>query len=257
MRRGLARYRRDRRDLQYATYRQPGALPLRPHEFIAAPMIAPHDWGMLGNDEYGDCAWAAADHLMMALDADSAIRSSFTTQTALADYSACTGFDPAAGQPDANPTDQGTDMRVLLNYLRQRGVTDASGHRHQATAYVQLDAQNLDHIYEACYLFQALLVGVALPSSAEPQFAQGEVWTPQRGDEIVGGHAILLIGKQDHFPFVTWGRVQQATVAWWRAYVEQVYAIIGPDDFNQAGESPAGFDYAQLAADLETVAVAA
>lgn len=253
MKLGLAAYRADERDLQYATYRSPATLPPRPRAFIAAPRIAAHDWGMLGNDEYGDCAWAAADHLMMALDSDSAIRSSFTTQTALADYAAATGFDTAAGAPGENPTDRGTDMRVLLNYLRARGVTDTTGKRHRAAAYVQLDAQNLEHVYEACYLFQALLVGVSLPSSAETQFAEGRLWVPRPDDEIVGGHAILLVGVQDHLPFVTWGRVQQATVAWWRAYVEQVYAIISPDDFDQSGESPAGFDYDQLFADLEAV----
>ena len=52
------------RDLTYYTA---GPLPQAPPS-VAVPMVA--DWGMLGNENYGDCGPAGAIHGFMAAAAD-------------------------------------------------------------------------------------------------------------------------------------------------------------------------------------------
>jgi hypothetical protein len=49
----------DRRDLAYASY---APAQLVPPATCKGNLGAFTDWGLLGNDEYGDCVFAGADH---------------------------------------------------------------------------------------------------------------------------------------------------------------------------------------------------
>ena len=48
----------DSRDLLFARYVEPVKLPTPPPQFGHETLFRPKSWGMLGNDEWGDCAWA-------------------------------------------------------------------------------------------------------------------------------------------------------------------------------------------------------
>src|SRR4051812_45233312 len=135
----------DTRDLVFADFATFGQLPRVPSRFGYGNSVA--DWGMLGNDAYGDCVFAGAGHeTMLWGESTSGTRGMprFTDASVLGDYSAVTGFDPN----DPN-TDQGTYVRDALNYRRKTGVADGGGKRHCIYAYVALEPGNHEQLMQA------------------------------------------------------------------------------------------------------------
>jgi hypothetical protein len=154
-----------------------GKLPAAPASFGHQDLVSAPALGMLGNDQYGDCVWAGADHETMLWNAAAGATVSFTDATALADYAAVTGFDPS--DPDS---DQGTDMEQAAKYRRKTGIVDATGNRHTVGAYVALPGVSakgdnspsfLDALASAAYIFEAVGIGIEFPDSAMDQFNNG------------------------------------------------------------------------------------
>jgi hypothetical protein len=140
---------KDPRDLMFAKYVDESQLPTPPAQFGHESLFSPTGWGMLGNDEWGDCAWAGPAHETMLLSKEGGNAATFDTAGVLSDYSAGTGFDPHAGPPGQNPTDQGSNVRAVLDYRSKTGIVDTSGKRHQIGAFIKLEPKNLTHIFQA------------------------------------------------------------------------------------------------------------
>lgn len=210
------------------------------------------DLGMLGNDRYGDCVWAGADHetelalLIAGADANAALRL-FSADTALEDYAAVTGFrrnDPS--------TDQGTDVRQALSYRRRTGIEDVTGKRHQIAAYVSVEPGNVAAVKEAVHLTDVVGIGFEVPSYAMDQFDRGHPWTltADRNPTIEGGHYVPVVGYSYRRVYVvTWGRVQPMSWGFFRRFCDEAWAVLLPE-FLSGGKSPEGFDLAALEADL-------
>lgn len=239
----------DDRDLLFARYVRPEELPTPPAQFGHETLVGPKAWGMLGNDDWGDCAWAGPAHETMLLTIEGGHPAAFTTEDVLRDYSAGTGFNENAGPPGSNPTDKGSNVRDVLDYRRKTGIVDAAGSRHTIEAYVKLDHANLVEIYQALYLFQVVGMGLAFPESAMEQFNAGEPWDVVPGAEILGGHYVPLVAKRDDIDVVTWGALQQMTERFFQTYCDEAWAYISGENL-EAGKDPEGFDLTQLRADL-------
>lgn len=242
---GKAPATQDDRDFKlekYATILEP------PTEFGLEKPFPPKGWGMLGNDEWGDCAWAGPAHETMMLSAAGGRPASFTTAGVLSDYSAGTGFDPHAGPPEENPTDRGSNVREVLGYRRKTGIVDAHGKRHKIDAYLKLD-HTLAHIYTALYLFGAVGIGIEFPESAMQQFNEGKPWSVVKGASIDGGHYIPIVAKRSHLEVVSWGEIVAMTTGFLQTYADEIWAYVSTEDLIE-GESPAGLDVTQLRADL-------
>ena len=239
----------DSRDLMFSTYVKVPALPTPPAQFGHETLFPPKAWGMLGNDEWGDCAWAGPAHETMILTTEGGHPAGFTTAGVLGDYSAGTGFDANAGPPGSNPTDKGSDVRVVLGYRRTTGIVDAAGVRHKIGAYVKLEQGNLTQLYQALYLFQVVGIGVRFPSSAMDQFHAGQPWDVVAGASIEGGHYIPVVARRDVIEVVTWGALQGMTEAFYTTYCDEAWAYVSTEDL-QNGHDPEGFDLTQLRADL-------
>jgi hypothetical protein len=200
---------------------------------------------MLGNDTAGDCVFAGADHETMLWTTEAANPATFTAATAIADYSAVTGYDP--GNP---ATDQGTEVRQALQYRQQTGLVDAAGNRHRIGAYLALEPGDMDHLLEALYLFSAVGIGIQVPQSAMDQFHAGQPWSVVYGtQEIIGGHYVPMVAYRGNLVCVTWGRLQQITRQFYLKYCDEAWAILSPEML-KGGVSLEGFDLAQLQADL-------
>src|ERR1700689_1240391 len=205
----------DSRDLLFSKYLTGDPIPTPPAVFGSYGTI--HNWGMLGNDEVGDCAEAMMIHWIMTLLAGSKKPIHVSRASAIKLYSDVTGYVP--GQPD---TDQGTVLRDLLKYMRSTGYTDADGTVHKIGAFVRVSpARRRD----ASWLFGGALVGLQLPQSAEDQFQNGESWTLVSGSKVIGGHAILLDAARAAAQgvddcYVTWGREIAAEPAWSEAFID-------------------------------------
>src|SRR5258708_19194275 len=100
---------RTRKLVKFTDFLDTSALPPLPTgDFGHDSLVRASDWGMLGNDQYGNCVWAGADHEHMLWLAEAGVANPtklFNADTALADYSAATGFNP-----NSPWTDQGTHM---------------------------------------------------------------------------------------------------------------------------------------------------
>jgi hypothetical protein len=239
----------DERDLLFARYVRPEQLPAPPAQFGHETLVGPKAWGMLGNDEWGDCAWAGPAHETMLLTIEGGAPATFTTADVLSDYAAGTGFDPNAGPPGDNPTDKGSSVREVLDYRRKTGIVDSAGSRHTIGAYVKLDRTNLVEVYQALYVFQVVGIGIEFPDSAMDQFKAGEPWDVVPGAEILGGHYVPCVAKRDDIDVVTWGALQQMTERFFQTYCDEAWAYVSTEDL-QSGKDPEGFDLTQLRADL-------
>ncbi len=207
---------------------------------------------MLGNDEFGDCAWAGPAHETMLLTAEANHEVAFTTDNVLSDYAAGTGFNANAGPPGSNPTDQGSNVRDVLKYRAKTGIVDAAGARHTIGAYIKLDAKNMQQVLEGLYIFQVIGIGIEFPDSAMAQFNAGKPWDVVPGAKIEGGHYVSLVAKRANFEVVTWGALQEMTEAFFTTYVDEVWAYVSADDLNN-GHDIDGFDLGQLQADLQSL----
>src|SRR5262249_31587173 len=111
-------------------------------------------------------------------------------------------------------------------------------------AFASIDPKNREHIQQAIHLFG----GVYLGFQCQQEFDAGEPWTPGRLTN--DGHAVFAVGyDQKQVTVLTSGNTQQGTWPWWNECVDEAYAIIPPE-----AVAFAGFDLAQLKADLDEVA---
>jgi hypothetical protein len=239
----------DAQDLLFTKYVDAAQLPPTPAEFGHEKLFPLKGWGMLGNDEWGDCAWAGPAHETMLLSTEGAHPAAFTTAGVLSDYAAGTGFDPKAGPPGSNPTDQGSDVREVLSYRRKTGIVDAAQKRHKIGAFVKLEPKNLAQIYQAMYLFQTVGIGIEFPGSAMEQFHEGKPWSVVPGAQIEGGHYVCCVAKHQNIDIVTWGALQQMTVEFFEQYCDEAWAYLSTEDL-QKDTDPEGFNLSQLKHDL-------
>lgn len=207
------------------------------------------DWGMLGNDNVGDCVFAGAAHETMLLTKLGGPAAVFNDKAVLSDYSAVTGYNPA------NPnSDQGTDMGQAMSYRRHTGVVDAYGKRHLVGAYLALEPGNWNQLLEALYAFEVVGIGIEFPGSAMDQFNANKPWTVVKGSSIEGGHYIPVVGRptSTYAELVTWGRAIQMSKAFYQKYNDESYAFVSQEDL-VAGKSAEGYNLTDLGSILKAL----
>jgi hypothetical protein len=235
--------------LKLSSYTNAAELPPLPASFGHEALIGARDWGMLANDRYGDCVFAGAAHETMLLTREGGKVVSFTDADVLGDYAALTGFDPARSE-----TDQGADMQQAAEYRRTTGIVDAHGARHRVAAYLALEPGNVEHLYQATYLFGVAGIGLSLPTSALAQSKRGQPWDVVPGAPIEGGHYVPLVGRQANgLHVISWGAVQVMTEAFLKQYCDEAVAYVSQECLVDR-KSPEGFAYADLISDLAALA---
>lgn len=211
----------------------------------------PDDIGMMGNNIYGDCFWAASYHARQ-------VRTLFATGTmetepdsiVLGAYSAATGF--RADQPTS---DQGTDPGEGFSWMLRCGLPTRST-PVQIIGAIELDPRQPQDSLEALDYCGGLLVGVSLPKSFVALDDPPDVWDWAAGDTDSGeGHEIYL-GRADpswqDIGIVSWGKTHaySLTPAFWSRAVTQCTAIIARDWVEVTGKTPFGMTLDQLAAEI-------
>jgi hypothetical protein len=200
-------------------------LPTAPSRFGFGTLHA--DWGMLGNDEVGDCAIAGPAHESMIFTHVGGAEAKFTTTCVLKDYSALTGYDPR----DPN-TDQGTNVSELMDYRRTKGMGDAVGNRHKIELAVRIPLRNWSEFIRATHTFGCTAIGFMVPESCEQEFADGQIWDYHGDHNIVGGHYVPAVGSLSsaaEVSVITWGRRQRMTRAFFNAYVDELWVPLSAE----------------------------
>jgi hypothetical protein len=239
--------RHDPRTLLLASYAT-AALPTPPATFDLTTKVT-GSWGMMENDQLGDCTCAAAGHLLMEWTANAAKKMfTPTDKQIVAAYSAITGYNPTTG---AN--DNGAVEIDVLNYWRQSGIAG-----HKIGAYVALEPANHVHVMDSVYMFEGCYIGLQLPLSAQAQVQNHQPWSVPPGGPTGqgkpgswGGHAVPVVAYDSRgVTVVTWGALQAMTWSFWETYCEEAYAILSKDYLDGKKQAPQGFSMAQLKADL-------
>lgn len=173
------------------------------------------NWPMYANDQLGCCTISAAGHMFGAWTVYAGAASGealFYDDEIIRAYSACGGYVP--GDPS---TDQGCVMSDVLGYLKSTGMTDASGKVHKVAGYASFgnpaDEVLLGQVLD---VFGSVYVGFEVQAHMMDEFEHGQVWTWQRGDQVIGGHAVPLqrrepaASRHGILDYITWGQPQHA-----------------------------------------------
>jgi hypothetical protein len=234
---------KDPRDLLFHNYVNLSKIPKPPEYFGDEDVVS--EYPMDGNDKYGNCVWAMFAHMCQLFAALGGMPCNFSLEAILKGYSDVTGFDP--NDPS---TDQGTNERDGLKYMIKTGLVDTTGKIHKFGAFVKIDPKNTLHMNAACWLFGAVPLGVQIPASAMEQFNNNQPWSlVWLNNHIEGGHAIPWVAKRNNDIVLTWGRKQEMTLAWFRRFCDEAYAVLSPEMLKN-GISNEGFNFTQLNADL-------
>ena len=228
-------------------------LTLAPHLRAAAPVPVSVDWysrvqawGVLGNQDWGDCVFAGNGHIIEQQTAlGEGLETIVTDAEALAEYSAVTGFNPNAGPPGSNPTDQGALIQDGLADLRKNGLAG-----QKIAAFARVTQTDQAEVKTALAELGAVSLGVNFPQSAMDQFDAGQPWTVSGDATILGGHCIIAFGYDAQYVHVvSWGKVVPATWEWLAAYCEEAWAVVSAE-WAGKGRDPEGVDLAGLGAEF-------
>ncbi len=215
-----------------------------PTSLLESNLVNP--WYTLGNDKYGCCVESAGGHVVELVSMlGQHVEAVVQTQDVLNAYTAITGFNPNDPR-----TDNGTNILDFLNYWRQTGVAG-----HKISGFAALNPKSLSEWELANWLFGSVVVGLALPITAQSQV--GKAWSvvSTSGDGAPGswgGHCVPFVDYSGTgASCVTWGMVQQANWQFIATYCDEAYVVFDPDLLNSVTQkSPQGFDVNQLNADL-------
>lgn len=238
----------DARTLRFGTYATP-KLPAPPATRTWAKPIT--SWGMMKNDNYGDCTCAAAGHMIMDWTANARTPHK---PVVVPDQKILDFYNHFAnGNADA-----GANMLDVLVYWRKHGLTS-----HKIEAFVSLEPRNHVEAMDAVNLFGAAYIGVALPDSVVPPGKdpltipwvvppQGPVGNAAPNPN--NGHCIPAVGYDArNLYIVTWGQLKAMSWPFYDAYADEAFAVLSPDWFGPKAKAPVGFDEATLKQDLAVI----
>jgi hypothetical protein len=205
------------------------------------------------NDQLGDCCIAGGAHLFGVLNENARGNPSiYTNAEIISLYSAIGGYVP--GDPS---TDNGCDEQTALNYMVKPGWTG-----HRAVGWVTVDATNITEVKTALWLFENLYFGIELPDawiSPNPPNNSGFIWDVAGDPDPNNGHCVVGAAcTSAGVKIGTWGMTGTMTYAAVSKYAAspsgELYTVISEEGLAKAThKTPAGFDFAQLSADFETL----
>lgn len=232
----------DSRTLWFDSYIDKPKLPKIPKSYGYSRGI--RYWGMMGNDKIGDCTAAMEAHAVMCWT-NATSKFYIPTDKEVVDfYSSVTGYN------GTEASDTGAALLDVEKAMRNIGL---GGHRQGAFTAIQ--PKNIDHIKLALYIFGCVKIGVQLPDTCFDQAVWHIPTNPGWSDlpNPNSGHAILLTDYDQKFvKVITWGEPKYATWEWIEACMDEGYVGLSKD-FLMGKKSPAGFDIANLNADLKLI----
>ena len=226
--------RRDPRTLQLKNYIRPQLLPF-PEQRLWQTAI--DDWGVMGNEAYGNCVIATAAHAILSWQANETGDKRRITDSAVIDLSR------EMGALD------GYAILDRLKYWRKIGMW-----ANDIWAFAAIKQGDETEIRIAVNEFGAADIGINLPNAWKSQ----DIWTTGHGRQYEpgswGGHSVPIVGYDPTGVYVvTWGEIVRIT---WQAlpvYCDEAYACIDPIWISRNAKNPAGIDLTTLHADLQAI----
>jgi hypothetical protein len=205
------------------------------------------EWGMLGNDDVGDCVIAGIAHGIQVADlsqVDPGIPAKpipFDTGAVIDYYSRWCGY--VRGQ---EATDQGGVELDVLTRFRNEGFMG-----HKIKAFVSTDPTDLHMLALAHWLFGGVYNGLSMPEA----WQDATVWDLGKGADFApgswGDHCTFSVdfdSRAKQVGLITWGGIQPATFRGFSMFADEGYALVFQD-----WRPPKGFDLDLLEHDLAWV----
>jgi hypothetical protein len=219
-----------------AIYRAPVSLPT---------IQLPIDWSdngtltypMDGNDQYGDCMYAAACHLDNTFTFNATGTASVFNQTTLIqDYKTLSGGDNGLDESELVPA-------------WQKGLAGVS----QATILdsLDIDVTNPALVASAMYLFGGIFFMLSVPNRWINNSATGSVWDAPAMPNPMNGHGVCWVGTDANgrYRLITWGTYVWLTPAGVEACDPSGFVVFSDRWISpKTGLAPNGFSRNQLAA---------
>lgn len=225
--------------LRDLTHYAAGPLP-KPPASVAVPAVA--DWGILGNQTYGDCGPAGLEHGFEAAASDTREQETFPSEQQCIDYY----FGFTGGQ------DSGVVLSQYLAYVQRNGY-----YGHKVSAYAPVAVHDVPTLMFCVDAYDFAYCGISVTQAMEDAFDAGQPWTAATLEgPVLGGHCVPAVGYTDEFlTVVTWGKTQQ--VAWpaWHGMAEEAWCVL-TGEIDSAGTDGHGLNLAALQADLGKLAEA-
>jgi hypothetical protein len=231
----------ERLNIQYLSAYLTSPLPAPAYPLDVTAGIT--DWAMLGNGPDPTCTmhpngvgastFVGREHYRMAKAAASGEAPAWESSNDLvAEYFA---YD--------HGKDQGANIEDLLLHWYKAGTI---------LAFAPVDHTNPAEVDAAMAAFHGAYVGVNLTPDADQLFDQQQPWTTADGEQPdpSDGHCIVKV-KADGTQFdgwVTWGAVQQSTLQWTAACLDEAWVIITQEDAASGNVNLAG-----LRADIDAL----
>lgn len=222
--------------------RDPDTIPLR--RLLAADIQPPpperlwqtpiSDWGVMGNNQYGNCVIVTAAHMLLTWRANELQDATRLTDSAVIDLSR------------SMRALNGYSILDRLKYWRKTGMW---GDYLWAFAYVPHRDQ--EQVKIAINHLGGLDIGINLPAA----WRGADEWTTGSGPRFRpnswGPHSVPLVGyNQTHVFAATWGEVIPCTWDALAYYCDEGYALIDPNWIARDSISPSGIDLNALHAAL-------
>lgn len=216
------------------TYYVAGRLPAAPAS-VDPPAIT--DWGMLGNDEWGDCGVAGIDHGFMAVDADLKESVLATPATDVVNYY----LNYTGG------SDVGVVLSQFLAYVDENGYYDRT-----ISAYAPVSVRDLNTLHFAINAYDFAYAGITVYQGMEDAFGAGEPWDLHSiSGNVAGGHCVPIVAYDSTWLYcVTWGKIQPIAYPAWTRVGDESWAIITGEE-EKAGTAGHGINIDALKADLK------
>ncbi len=219
--------------LRDLTYYVAGDLPKPPTSVVVPPV---NDWGMLGNDQYGDCGVAGLEH-------------GFETDAAIVKETEAFPSDQQAVSYYLNYThgqDSGVVLSDYLAYVRSNGYYSKT-----VSAYAPVAVHDIPTLQTAVWMYGFTYTGIVVTGPMQQAFANHQPWTTALFDSaILGGHCVPMVGYDDNYVYViTWGGVQAITYSCWHQISSEAWAVI-TGEFATAHGDGRGVSMTALQADL-------
>lgn len=216
-------------------------LPPAP-DYLSAPQDTP--FAMLGNEEFGDCTFAALGNLIILWCHVLGLPIEITRELIVNAY-----FKFTNGQ------DVGAIENEVLDAAVARGFSFGGKEPWELAVWASVPVNDRALMQSCTWIFRALYIGANLPIAAQTQ----DVWSGRFGSSGIyapgswGGHAFLRTGHERLSEInenITWGIRKASEFNWDDLYLDQASVLIPMDLALQHGVAwdDLAADYARLRA---------
>jgi hypothetical protein len=209
-------------------------------------------FGMMRNDDLGDCTCAAIGHARQIWTGNA--NPPMQTDS---DYNIVWLYSHACGYVDGDPsTDQGGNEQSVLTYMLNNGLP-VDNSFDKLLGFVEVDPSNLDDVKNTIVDCGVCYIGFNVPD----YFMQtvGQLWDVRPGTpKYIGGHAVVLAAYDAVGPTcITWGAPQKMTWAAFQQCTDEAYALADADWITNTGKTPGGMTLVELEAAMSALKEAA